>query len=93
MVTAYVGLIHGLAAPKNVASPQFRNDGGLKEIRIGVREFECIGETPPEDHPHIYLEMGNRQQVSCPYCNTMYSFDSSLQKLQALPQASLFRGH
>jgi hypothetical protein len=26
---------------------KFRNDRGVSEIRIGVREFKCIGESPP----------------------------------------------
>jgi uncharacterized Zn-finger protein len=33
--------------------PMFLNDRGVPEIRIGVREFECIGVSPPLDHPHI----------------------------------------
>jgi uncharacterized Zn-finger protein len=26
-------------------------------VRIGCREFKCIGDKPPQDHPHIYLNM------------------------------------
>ena len=37
-------------------TPKFTNDAGMREIRIGVREFECIGATPPYDHPHVYLD-------------------------------------
>ncbi len=37
---------------------KFRNDRGVCEIGIGVREFKCIGESPPQDHPHIYINMG-----------------------------------
>ena len=32
--------------------PRFRNDHAVAEIRIGVREFNCIGVSPPLDHPH-----------------------------------------
>ena len=28
-------------------------------VRIGCHEFECIGDKPPQDHPHIYLKMGD----------------------------------
>jgi hypothetical protein len=28
---------------------KFRNDRGVPEICIGVREFECIGVSPPQD--------------------------------------------
>jgi chaperonin GroEL len=29
---------------------KFRNDRGVPEICIGVREFKCIGVSPPQDH-------------------------------------------
>jgi hypothetical protein len=28
---------------------KFKNDRGIPGICIGVREFECIGESPPQD--------------------------------------------
>jgi uncharacterized Zn-finger protein len=71
--------------------PQFCNDLGVREIRIGTKAFECIGETPPKDHPHVYLELGEQSQMLCPYCSTLFSFDSSLQKWEAVPSESLFR--
>ena len=37
---------------------KFRNDRGVRDIRIGVRELKCIGESPPQDHPHIYINLG-----------------------------------
>ena len=37
---------------------KFRNDRGIREICIGVREFKCIGESPPQDHPHVYIKYG-----------------------------------
>lgn len=83
----------GMPAPKGQICPQFRNDGGVKEIRIGVKEFECIGATPPQDHPHVYLETGIQDKILCPYCSTMFCFDPSLQKFEADPPESLFRGH
>ncbi len=38
--------------------PKFKNDCGVPEICIGVKEFMCIGESPPQDHPHVYINMG-----------------------------------
>jgi uncharacterized Zn-finger protein len=58
-------------------TPKFANDEGAKEIRIGVKEFECIGASPPFDHPHIYLDMGRDNEIICPYCSTLYKFDAS----------------
>ena len=40
-----------------VGYPKFKNDRGVPEICIGVKEFECIGVSPPHDHPHIYINM------------------------------------
>ena len=58
--------------------PKFRNDRGVPEICIGVREFECIGVSPPQDHPHIYIDMGEADTILCPYCGTRFRFDPRL---------------
>jgi uncharacterized Zn-finger protein len=65
--------------------PKFRNDAGVKEIRIGVTEFECIGATPPNDHPHVYLEMGTLNTIACLYCNTTFVLDEDLRPFDAIP--------
>ena len=70
---------------------KFRNDRGIPEIRIGVREFECIGVSPPQDHPHIYINIGEADTILCPYCGTRFRFDSRLTPLDAEPPDSLFR--
>jgi uncharacterized Zn-finger protein len=43
--------------------PKFRNDRGVPEICIGVKEFMCIGESPPQDHPHVYINMGEADTI------------------------------
>jgi uncharacterized Zn-finger protein len=50
--------------------PHFMNDVGVDRIKIGVKEFQCMGATPPQDHPHVYLDMGDEKQIVCPYCST-----------------------
>ena len=65
--------------------PKFRNDRGVPEICIGVREFECIGVSPPQDHPHIYIDMGGADTILCPYCGTCFHFDPRLRPLDAEP--------
>jgi len=69
---------------------KFRNDRGVAEICIGVREFKCIGESPPHDHPHIYINMGEADTILCPYCGTAFRFDPGLTPLEASPPDSLF---
>jgi len=50
--------------------PKFKNDRGLPDIEIGVKEFRCTGTSVPHDHPHIYLNMGTASSIVCPYCAT-----------------------
>ena len=70
--------------------PKFRNDRGVPEICIGVREFECIGVSPPHDHPHIYINMREADTILCPYCATRFRFDPRLTPLDADPPDSVF---
>ncbi len=57
---------------------KLRNDDGIAEIQIGMREFECIGASPPHDHPHVYLNMGLSESMLCPYCATAFRFAPAL---------------
>ena len=70
--------------------PKFRNDHGVPEISIGVREFKCIGMSPPQDHPHVYINMGEADTILCPYCATRFRFDPRLTPLDADPPDSFF---
>jgi uncharacterized Zn-finger protein len=65
--------------------PKFHNEIGVPIVRIGCREFKCIGEKPPQDHPHIYLNMGDTSEIVCPYCSTLFHFDPSLGAHEADP--------
>ena len=69
---------------------KFRYDRGIPEIRIGVKEFKCIGKSPPQNHPHVYIDMGEADTVLCPYCGTRFCFDPRLTPLDADPSDSLF---
>ncbi len=57
---------------------KFNNDRGVLEIRIGVKQFTCIGASAPHDHPHIYLDMGAADTILCPYCATSFHYDLRL---------------
>lgn len=70
--------------------PKFQNDGAAQEIRIGTREFKCIGASPPQDHPHVYINMGNQDSILCPYCATRYRYDPRLSPFEADPHESIF---
>ena len=45
---------------------------------------------PPQDHPHIYINMGEADTVLCPYCGTQFRFDPRLTPLDADPPDSFF---
>jgi len=58
--------------------PHFHNDAGLRMIGIAAKEFMCIGARPPQDHPHVFLDMGGDDEIVCPYCSTLYRFRADL---------------
>lgn len=65
--------------------PHFANDAGVEKIFIGVKEFNCMGARAPFDHPHVFLDMGADAQILCPYCSTLYIYDSRLGVDESVP--------
>ncbi|WP_310619351.1 zinc-finger domain-containing protein [Flexibacterium corallicola] len=72
------------------STPHFHNNSGQESIVIGAKEFMCIGSKPPFDHPHIFLDMGSEKEIVCPYCSTLYKYDSNLNRDQSDPADSLW---
>jgi len=70
--------------------PHYVNDIGVDRIKIGVKEFQCMGAAPPQDHPHVYLDMGDDQQIICPYCSTLYEFDDDLKATETEPEGCVY---
>lgn len=70
-----IGVAQAMADP---VVQNYCNDAGADSIRIGVREFKCMGASPPFDHPHVYLDMGSDGQIICPYCSTLYIYDGKM---------------
>ena len=70
--------------------PHFVNDVGVGRIRIGVKEFQCMGAAPPQDHPHVYLDMGDETQIICPYCSTLYVYDERLKATESEPDGCVY---
>ena len=71
--------------------PHFHNDVGVATIQVGSREFMCIGANPPFDHPHVFLDMGSEDDIVCPYCSTLFKYQSDLGAGQANPPECLYR--
>jgi uncharacterized Zn-finger protein len=65
--------------------PHFHNTPGVPVIEIGAKEFMCVGEKPPFDHPHIFLDMGDATEIICPYCSTLFRHDPGLDPHAARP--------
>jgi uncharacterized Zn-finger protein len=65
--------------------PHFHNDAGVSVIEIGSQEFMCVGANPPFDHPHVFLDLGNDNEIICPYCSTLYRYAADLAPGAARP--------
>ena len=70
--------------------PFFVNDIATMKIGIGVSAFKCIGASPPGDHPHVYLDMGTRGKIICPYCATCFWHDWHLGRYETEPPGCLY---
>src|SRR5215470_15110919 len=70
--------------------PYFHNDPGVGRVRIRVKKFMCAGDLPPFDHPHIYIDMGDDNEIVCPYCGTLFAYDPDLMAISE-PAQSAFR--
>ena len=71
-------------------TPHFQNDAGHPRIWIGVREFMCVGAAPPYDHPHVFLDMGDADEMVCPYCSTLYVYRDDLDAGETSPAGCVF---
>jgi uncharacterized Zn-finger protein len=65
--------------------PHFHNTPGVAVIEIGAKEFMCEGELAPFDHPHVFLDMGDANEIICPYCSTLFRHDPTLDPHAARP--------
>lgn len=70
--------------------PRYFNEIGVREIRIGVAEFHCIGALPPQDHPHVYLNMAGKRAILCPYCSTAFIYDERLRRDETEPAGCFY---
>lgn len=70
--------------------PHFHNTEGLPRIEVGSKEFQCIGALPPFDHPHIFIDMGKDTEVVCPYCSTLYVYNSKLTPGTSNPLSAIY---
>ena len=72
--------------------PHFHNTPGVPVIEIGAKEFMCVGEKPPFDHPHVFLDMGDASEIICPYCSTLFRYDPGARSPRGPPGGVRARG-
>ena len=77
ITTASIGVTQRLS--------KFRNDLGVPEIRIGVSEFKCIGISPPQDHPHVYINMGQADTILLSLLRDAVPLRSSIDSVRCRP--------
>ena len=70
--------------------PHFLNEAGVHIIEIGVREFMCMGAKPPNDHPHIFVDMGEENDAVCGYCATLFRYRPDLHADETVPPGQLY---
>lgn len=58
--------------------PHFHNEPGVAVVEIGSKEFMCVGALPPFDHPHVFMDMGDENEIVCPYCSTLFRYSPGL---------------
>ena len=73
--------------------PHFHNDLGVQVIEIGAKKFMCMGALPPQDHPHVFCDMGGDIEYVCPYCSTLYRHNPALAPDQARPAECEFHDY
>jgi uncharacterized Zn-finger protein len=82
------------AAPPGPASrpgaPRYFNDVGAMSIGIGGEALNCIGATPPADHPHVYLNLTDQADILCPYCSTRFFHDPRLGRHETKPPGCFY---
>jgi uncharacterized Zn-finger protein len=60
------------------STPHYHNQPGVATVKVGAKEFMCIGALPPFDHPHIFIDMGGDDEAICGYCATRFVYVPSL---------------
>jgi uncharacterized Zn-finger protein len=84
-------LLSGVITMSDHVVPHFHNDVGVSVIEIGSKEFMCVGANPPFDHPHVFLDLGNDNEIICPYCSSLYRYAADLAPGEARPPECVVR--
>ena len=45
----------------------------IKKTGPNIKVIRCSGEDEYTGHPAVYYNFGNKKQITCQYCGTIYS--------------------
>lgn len=50
----------------------------IEEIVVDKREVSCDGGGGGSGHPRVFLNMGDRAEVACPYCGRLFKLSKEV---------------
>ena len=56
--------------------------GPIEVVISESKKVSCSGDKGSSSHPLIYLDMGNKDYVICPYCSKYFTTDKEKAKHQ-----------
>ena len=53
-------------------SPEIKKDKRREIEYANSKKLSCNGLDGPLGHPKVYLDMGDKNQIICPYCSKLF---------------------
>ena len=53
-------------------SPEIKKDKDREIEYTNSKKLSCNGLDGPLGHPKVYLDMGDKNQIICPYCSKLF---------------------
>ena len=53
-------------------SPEIKKDKHREIEYTNSKKLSCNGLDGPLGHPKVYLDMGDKNQIICPYCSKLF---------------------
>ena len=53
-------------------SPEIKKDKHREIEYTNSKKLSCNGPDGPLGHPKVYLDMGDKNQITCPYCSKLF---------------------
>ena len=53
-------------------SPEIKSEKNKDVEYVNSKKLSCAGVEGPLGHPKVYLDMGDSNQIVCPYCSKLF---------------------